>query len=100
MRLVLGGVREYEKYRTLWCMREHCMFFTVKNLHLLGECVVELSLYTVYLQCSTYTESLVVDDVVSTGTLFRSCQSCYLISATSNELTWENAHKLSNRCTK
>ena len=42
MRLVWGGVGGYERCMTSWCMREHCMFLTVKNMPLLGECVVEL----------------------------------------------------------
>ena len=38
----------------------------------------------------------VVDDEMRTGTRIRTCLSCYLISATSNRHTSENAHKLYN----
>ena len=53
-----------------------------------------------YMQCSMYPVSTVVDDDVCTGTLFRAILSCYLFSATSNKCTWENAQKLYNRCKK
>ena len=40
-------------FDTLWCMREHCMFRTVKNMPLLGECVVVVFgvLFLVYMYC-------------------------------------------------
>ena len=43
-----------------------------------------------------------MNDEVCAGTLFSTCVQCYLISATSVEdnLTWVDAHKLYNRCTK
>ena len=45
LRLVVwGGVGGYERCMTSWCMREHCMFLTVKTCLFLviAECVVEL----------------------------------------------------------
>ena len=47
MRLVVpvwGGVGEYERCMTSWCMREYCMFLTGRLclFLVLAECVVEL----------------------------------------------------------
>ena len=43
----------YERCKTLRYIREHCRFLTVKNLHPLDECVVELCgvLVLVYVYC-------------------------------------------------
>ena len=53
-----------------------------------------MSLDKVYMQCSMYPESSVVDDDVCTGTMFKAFLSRYSISATSNKRTWENVTKL------
>ena len=44
----------------------------------------------------TYPEVPVVNGDLCTGTLFRPCLSCYLLSATNNKRTLQNAHMLYN----